>query len=128
MNTPTPKKRATKQKLPKISEKAIETQILTWLMYKGIFSWKINRTGVYDVKRGVFRKPVSRFELKGIPDICGVFLGKPLFIEVKAKDGRVSPDQQAFLQRAQNEGALCLVAKSVEDVEEFLKRVVVGTK
>lgn len=104
-----------------IPEKAIETQILTWLKYKGIFAWKNQTTGIFDPKKKVFRKSHNPFHIKGVSDIIGIYKGQPLFIEVKSKRGVLSPEQKTFLSKAQTEGAICIVAKSIEDVEEGLK-------
>lgn len=115
-NNPTPKKMAK----PKTLEKAIETQILTYLRYLGIFAWKNESQGTYDVKRGVYRRPANSFRIKGVADIIGIWQRRPLFIEVKSSTGRLSDEQNEFLMRARNEGAYTLVARRVEDVEKFL--------
>jgi len=105
----------------KQSERAIETHILTFLHYQKVWAFKLHRMGTFDSKKGVYRANKSAFYIKGIPDICGVFKGRPLFIEVKSKKGRLSPEQIEFGERAQKEGAIWFVARSVEDVERELE-------
>ena len=58
-----------------------------------------------------------RFGFPGMPDIMGQLKGgKALYIEVKRPSGRLSPDQQAFLARAEKGGACAFVARSVSEV------------
>jgi hypothetical protein len=62
-----------------------------------------------------------RFGFTGCPDILGQLSdGRLLAVEVKSPSGRVSPDQQAFLNKARKNGAVALVARSVKDVWEAL--------
>lgn len=108
---------------PTIPERIIENQILTFLQLKRVWAWKVHRVGTYDAKKGVFRSPQSRFQIKGLPDIQGVIRGRALFIEVKSKKGRLSIEQKDFGERAINEGAIWFVARSIEDVEKELKKL-----
>lgn len=57
---------------------------------------------------------------KGISDILGCYQGKMLCIEVKKPGGRVSPDQEKFIARVNEEGGIAFVAWSVDDVVEKL--------
>jgi hypothetical protein len=57
---------------------------------------------------------------KGVPDILGCYHGKLLGIEVKAPNGKVSPDQQIFIENINRAGGLAFVARSVDDVIEGL--------
>ena len=107
----------------KQSERSIETAILTFLLYSKVWAWKVHRMGTYDAKKGVYRANRSPFQIKGIPDIQGIFRGRPLFIEVKSQDGRLSLEQKDFRDRAIAEGAIWILARSVSDVEEKLKEV-----
>jgi penicillin-binding protein-related factor A (putative recombinase) len=103
-----------------IPEKTIENQILTWLFYKKIFAWKNQSVGVFDPKKKIYRKPKSIFHINGVSDIIGIYKGKALFIEVKSAKGRLRPDQIKFMAQAKQEGAICIVARSIEDVEKGL--------
>jgi hypothetical protein len=103
-------------------ERTIETHILTFLHYKQVWAWKVHRMGTYDAKKGTYRANKSRFQIKGLPDIQGMFHGRALFIEVKSKKGRLTPEQKDFGERAQKEGALWFVARSVEEVEQYLNK------
>ena len=68
-----------------------------------------------------------RFGFRGMPDIMGqVVGGKALYIEVKRPSGVVSPEQKAFLQKAEKHGAVAFVARSVSDVWSVLDTVTRG--
>lgn len=102
----------------KISEADIENQILTVLSLKGIFVWKNQTAGYFDKKRRIFRKPKSRFQIKGTSDVLGVYKGRLIAIEVKTDKGRLSPEQKTFLDRINNEGGIAAVCRSVEELNE----------
>jgi hypothetical protein len=102
-------------------EKAIENQILSWLKWKGIFTFKIKTMGTYDPTLKRFRTP-SPWYKRGVSDILGIFKGKPLAIEVKTLKGKLSPAQVVFQQEWKEHGGISIVARSIEDLEEKLKR------
>lgn len=104
-----------------LSEEQIENQILLFLESKRIFAWKNPTSGYFDTRRRVFRKHKSRFAINGVTDIIGIHNGKAFFIEVKAKKGIVSDDQERFIDNIQKGGAIAFVARSVEDVYRCLK-------
>lgn len=65
-----------------------------------------------------------RFGFLGQPDILGqVRGGKLLAIEVKRPSGKTSSEQKAFLLKAEANGAIAFVARSVADVFEVLDGV-----
>ncbi len=59
---------------------------------------------------------------KGFSDLFGFRKsdGKAVFIEVKAKNGRASPEQRKFLAVMRSYGAITGIAKSVEDAREII--------
>jgi hypothetical protein len=62
-----------------------------------------------------------RFGFKGMPDILGQLKdGRLLAIECKRPSGRVRPEQQAFLDKAASNGAVAILARSVDDVWDKL--------
>jgi len=64
-----------------------------------------------------------RFAFAGCPDIVGMLKGgRSLLIEVKSDSGRLTEDQQAFLDMARKRGAAAFVARSVDDVLAELYR------
>jgi hypothetical protein len=95
-------------------EQTIKTQICQWLELHRIFFWiQVQNPGKYR----------SRHIKRGICDLMGIFRGKPLAIEVKAPGGRVSPEQEKFIEEFRREGGIAFTAKSVEEVEKQLKEV-----
>lgn len=59
----------------------------------------------------------SKFMLRGLPDISGIWDKQPLYIEVKTPKGIVSKEQEWFLSKVtQLHGAIAFVARSPEDV------------
>lgn len=60
------------------------------LEFCGHFAARVNTTGIYDKRRGVYRTTNAR---KGMADISAVINGKPVQIEVKAGKDRPRTDQ-----------------------------------
>lgn len=56
-----------------------------------------------------------RLDLHGDP--------RSVYIEVKAPNGRLSPHQDAYLERQKARGHFAVVVRSVEELYEFLTRV-----
>lgn len=87
--------------------------------------WRQN-TGAMAIGEGKARRFV-RFGPKGQPDIQGYLKnGTALFIEVKSRTGKVTPEQKEFLERAQKHGAVAFVARDVATVFEVLDGVLRG--
>lgn len=104
------------------TEKAIENAILTYLNYlPRCFAWKNNNTGVFDPRTGKFRANKNKFIHKGVPDIIGCYHGRLLLIEVKKKGGKLTKEQQLFLERNAKLGAIAGVARSVDEAREIIK-------
>lgn len=77
--------------------------------------------GTFDPKTRSFRK-ISHWYKKGVSDILGIYKGKFLAIEVKTPTGRASPFQKTFLKDVTDCGGIGFIARSIEDVEENLKK------
>lgn len=77
--------------------------------------------------RGIWHYPQwqGQFSERGVSDLCGIYKGKPLYIEVKVPGYRTNTKtfegEKVFLERAEAEGAICIIATSVEQVMEKLK-------
>ena len=99
------------------SEREIERSILAWLNYQPkCKAWKNKSMGTYDPTRRVFRRSNDPFSQKGTSDILGIWEGRMLCIEVKSAKGRLRPEQLEFLRTMSSLGAICLVARTLEDV------------
>jgi hypothetical protein len=58
-----------------------------------------------------------RFGFKGCPDVLGQLRdGLLLGVEVKAKAGRLRPEQTVFLERIRGAGGVAFVARDLRDV------------
>ena len=102
-------------------EKEIEKTILTDLNKSGLgFFWKNASIGVYDAKKGSFRRP-SAFQIRGVSDIIGITRdGRACFFEVKTKTGCLSKYQANFIEKATYWGAIAGVVRSSEDAFKLL--------
>jgi penicillin-binding protein-related factor A (putative recombinase) len=58
----------------------------------------------------------AKYSEKGSADILGIWSGYFLAIECKSEKGRVSEHQDAWLKVMASLGAICIVARSLEDV------------
>lgn len=105
-----------KKKIPKESD--TQKAIIDYLDSRGILNWRVNLGGVPHTVGGkiIYRKN----PMKGMPDICGLYCGLFFGIEVKAKT-KQSTEQFAWQQKFEQNGAIYILAKSVEDVAEALK-------
>ena len=74
----------------------------------------------FAVPNGDGRMTTMPGALPGVPDICVVFKGRAIFIELKTKTGAVRPSQRFIHDRLTLSGAVVTVCRSVEEVETFL--------
>jgi penicillin-binding protein-related factor A (putative recombinase) len=100
----------------KSPEQHIKNEILSYLVGHGVFCWPNDSVGIFDPIKRVYRKKNSIFAINGVSDILGIYKGKPLAIEVKSKVGRLSPQQELFLNRFVEAGGIAFMARSVDDV------------
>ena len=61
--------------------------------------------------------------LAGVPDICIIYRGRPIFIELKTKTGAVRASQKWVHDRLTLSGAVVVTLRSVEAVAEFLSAI-----
>jgi Holliday junction resolvase len=86
----------------KQTEAELTSAIRSLLKTVGVFAWK-NWSG-----------PMTH--PKGIADILGCWQGRFVAIEVKAAGGRVSQDQEKFIETVKRHGGIAFVARSIDDV------------
>ncbi len=103
-------------------EKEIVYAILEYLWATGEFAWMNDSVGIYDPKKGVFRKRHGKYHRNGVADILGIFKGWPLAIEVKTKIGRPTETQKEFLHAFELSGGIAFIARSVDDVIKKLSK------
>ena len=102
-------------------EQVVKRAICDYLHARGYCFWLNHTVGIYDRRAGCYRRNNSKYDRNGIADILGILNdGRFLAIEVKTRSGRVSEEQQAFLEDITRRGGVGFVARSVEDVKLFL--------
>ena len=99
-------------------EKEIQKQILAALEIAGIFCWRQNQGTVAHAKTNRHARRFVRFtSKKGVSDIIGCLPdGKFLAIEVKRPGGKLTADQEGFLQDVEAHGGVVVVAYCLRDV------------
>jgi hypothetical protein len=114
------------------TESAVLRSCLDYLRLRGFLAFRVNTTGVYDPARKAFR---SFRGLRGVSDILGVLprtldvggrrvtVGLFLACECKAGKGRLTAEQEAFLDAVRKAGGVAIVARSVRDLVEELERL-----
>ena len=102
--------------------------ILDYLAADRVVAWRMN-TGALKVDNRFIRFGVPGFaDILAIPTVSGNFKGipcswtVPLFIEVKAEKGRQSAEQKSFEAQVKDAGAEYLLARSVEDVQAWMRK------
>lgn len=56
----------------------------------------------------------------GVADIIGCYKGRMIAIELKAPNGKATPDQERFLQNVNDAGGIGFIAKSLDEVIDGL--------
>ncbi len=97
-----------------------QVALVDWL------SWKYPALKFYAVPNGEYRPMVVAKRLKaegvspGVPDIC--IPSWFLYIEMKAKDGRVNKKQQEWLEHLEQSGYTTMVCYSCDEaIEKIIK-------
>lgn len=62
--------------------------------------------------------------LSGVPDLCIVYRGRPIFIELKTKTGAVRASQKWVHDKLTLSGAVVVTLRSVEAVADFLAPII----
>lgn len=70
-----------------------------------------------------FKVHGSEYQPAGIPDICGVYLGRSVWCETKMPGNKPSKIQKYRMNALMNAGAMCVVAYSVEDAVQMLTHI-----
>ena len=104
-------------------ENQIKLAICDWLSAHKIFVFQHDSVGIFDPVKKRYRISRTKYRLKGVADILGLLpTGKFIAIEVKTKSGRLTPEQEVFLDRVSENGGIAFVARSVDDVRCALDR------
>jgi hypothetical protein len=99
-------------------EGRIKADILRYLERRGFLAWN-NPSGAVRIAPDRW----VQFGRKGSADILGCLPdGKFLAIEVKAQRGRLSQEQQEFLEKVRGYGGVALVARGWRELDEALRK------
>lgn len=117
--------KALKLTRPEPLESDIQSQILRALKIHPAVSWSGRfNSGAQVIGEGKARRFVRYHTVKGLSDIIGQLVdGRMLAIEVKRPSGRVTDDQEAFINLVKNSGGCAFVARSVAEVFAELDQV-----
>lgn len=98
-------------------ESDIQSAILIYVTsLPGSFGFRMNTGAVQDGNRFI------RYGLPGQPDIFLILNGRFIGIEVKTKTGRQSEAQKNWQRNCEHAGGIYILARSVEDVIERLRK------
>ena len=102
-----------------MKESEIQKQIIQYLQSMNYMYW---RNYVGPILRGQ-NKVLSKNPMSGMPDILGIFNShhRLFAIEVKSKKGKLHDKQHIWIDKLTAAGALCLVARHVDDVREVFE-------
>lgn len=109
---------------PQPTEHSIQTAIINYLGYLGYYVQRLNSGAVRTPTGGLVR-----LAAKGTPDImafkkCPMNFGEEdvhlFFIEVKRPGKKATFNQEHMMKELEAHGAKCIIATSVEDLEEQL--------
>ena len=101
-----------------IPEKVILKSILDYLTAKKVFHWRQN-IGSFALTDAKGNNRYFRAGTKGMSDIIAIApdgKGQIIAIEVKSTKGKISDDQELFLQKIQDNGGMAIVARQLEEV------------
>tara|TARA_E500000178_G_C16981491_1_gene736011 strand:+ start:492 stop:839 length:348 start_codon:yes stop_codon:yes gene_type:complete len=107
----------------KIKEAQIQKAIMEFLRFQRIQCWRINTVGIPD-GRGAFR---FNNEMRGMADICLIFRGLSVWMEVKNSTGRQSPNQKEFQRQVEAAGGFYFLVRSVEDAVVAINQLEIQT-
>ena len=89
-------------------------EVTDYLTKRGVFWIRINTQGNYDAKRGMYIP--SPYTKRGTPDLLACPNGQAVFLELKAKRGRLSPEQVVMGEIIKEAGCEWYCVRSVQEV------------
>lgn len=99
----------------KTPESLVLGSVLDFLLAVRILAFRM-QSGV-----AKFGPRIVRFGVVGMADVLAFPAGRPpLWIECKARDGRQSHEQKIFQKIVEDEGHGYILARSIDDVREWL--------
>lgn len=107
--------------MSKTPEGAVKSDIRKWLDKRGLWRAGAPRPKVVN---GWYYMPVPHgFGVHGIPDFCGIWRGRPFFIEAKAPGGVQTPNQIKRQEEIVAAGGWYLLVENVSQLDEFEEKL-----
>jgi len=106
----------------KEKESDIQNAICDYLALKKHFFWRQNTAPTIQrhADGGFHFRAMGKYALKGIPDIIVVTDGGyAVFLEVKVKSGKQSPEQKEFQRRVKDKGGEYYLVHSIDEVKNI---------
>lgn len=94
--------------------------IIAHLSFHGYFAARVNSTGVYDQRRGLWRVSNAR---RGLADISAVINGKAVQLEIKAGNDRPRTEQMRVQREVQAAGGVYEFVHNFTEYIEIYKRL-----
>ena len=100
-------------------EGKVKKEVTKYLTERGHFWLSHNTMGVFDARTGKYR--TSPYLHRGESDLMVCPKGRLefIFVELKAKGGKLSPDQCIFRERVQSLGFEYVVVRSKDDCKKL---------
>ena len=97
--------------------------IIAHLKFKGYFAARVNTTGVYDQRRGLWRTTSAQ---RGMADISAVINGRSVQLEIKAGNDRPRADQINVRMQVQAAGGVYEFVHNFTEYMELYNRLTAG--
>lgn len=101
-------------------EGKVKDAIKKYLIAKGV--WFAGKPPPPVVTGWMYMPVPAPLGVMGIPDFCGLYLGRPLYIEAKRPGGKPTEVQNERHKEIRLAGGLVFVITSVEELEQALKQ------
>lgn len=102
-------------------EKLVQNACMAWLSrVQNCITFTIRNGGIYDPKRGIFRRNMDPYYRPGVADVLGIINHIPLAIEFKSDTGRLSEAQKEFGKDWEMNGGIYLVIRSLDQLKRDL--------
>lgn len=125
--------------MPRRNSRSVEAShqdtVLDWLALKGILAFRMNSGFHVAVDEKTGKRRAIRYGVVGMADIVafpwfpGEMFPRTLWIEMKRpkgvgqRAGKQTPEQESFQQQVEEAGLHYMVARNVEDVEQWLTKL-----
>lgn len=102
-------------------EHDIQTDIVNYLRLSKIFCFAVPNGGLRNLKTAAFLKKEGA--TAGVSDLIILLKNEAVFVEVKTKTGRQSPEQKTFQQAVELLGFRYLIWRSLDDAIKFVREI-----